>query len=599
MKLVIPMDIIEILQDYMIKQNLDAYIIPTSDFHNSEYVSDYFKARAYFSGFTGSAGTLVILRKNAYLWTDGRYYLQAAKQIEGRPIILMKQGQPNVPTISEFLNKNLKENNKIGLDGRVVTANFVLDLKKNITIPVEILSSIDIISPVWTDRPKLPFSVLYKLDPFFSGKSFTEKIKDVRQAMKKAKADTFILSALEDQAWLYNLRANDIPHTPVFLAFTLITQEQVTLFIDSNKIDLTIEKYLDENDINIHSYFDIFDTVKNLKGKTILMDFKRINYQLYSSCCQNNTIINQEDPTLLLKAIKNSTEIKNIRLAHIKDGVAFTKFMYKVKTGYENKEEMSELSLIEEIDGLRAKNEGFVDISFQTICAYKDHGAMMHYSANPQSVYPIDDHGFLLIDSGGHYLEGTTDITRTLLLGKPTDEMKVHYTTVLKSMIALANATFLKGCRGISLDVLAREPIWKLLMDYKCGTGHGVGYLLSVHEAPNGFRWHIAPERNDIAVFAPGMVTTDEPGIYIENKYGIRIENELLCVPKATTPYGEFLGFETLTIAPIDIDAIKPSLLTKEEKEWLNQYHETVYKTLESYLSTEEKEWLEKYTKKI
>ena len=596
---VMKMDIIEKFQELMIKNNIDAYIIPTSDYHSSEYVSDFFKGRAYLSGFTGSAGTLLILRKTAYLWTDGRYYIQAAKQIEGRPITLMKQGQPNVPTIAEFLNTNLKDKNVLAFDGRVVSTSFALELKSKITANIEIITNIDLVNNVWSDRPKLPFSVIYKLDAFFSGKEYRDKIKEVRTALKRSNADAFVLSALEDQAWLYNLRAGDVSHTPVFLAFSVITPEHNYLFVDPNKIDLTIEKYLDENDIIVKPYFEVYEFIRNLKGRKILMDFNKVNYQLYSLAVPNNTLMNQQDPTLLMKAVKNETEIKNIKLAHIKDGAAFTKFMYYVKTNYAKKIEMSEISVSDYLARLRSKSEGFVDLSFSTICGFKDHAAMMHYSATPESNYTLDDHGFLLIDSGGHYLEGTTDITRTLALGRITDTMKVHFTTVLKSVIALSTAVFLKGCRGVNLDILCRGPIWKLMIDYKCGTGHGVGYLLSVHEAPNGFRWQIVPERNDSAVFEPGMITTNEPGIYLENKYGIRTENEMLCVEKGKNEFGEFLGFETITYAPIDLDAIKPSLLTREEKEWLNTYHQNVFDTVSPYLTAEEQEWLKHYTRKI
>ncbi len=593
------MDILEKFQELMIKNNIDAYIVPTSDYHNSEYVSDYFKGRAYLSGFTGSAGTLLILKKAAYLWTDGRYYIQAAKQIEGRPITLMKQGQPNVPTIAEFLNENLKDKNVLAFDGKVISTSFALELKEKITANIEFITNIDLINNVWSERPKLPFSILYKLDSFFSGKEYQDKIKEVRSAIKQSNADTFILSSLEDQAWLYNLRANDISHTPVFLAFSIITLDHTYLFIDQNKIDLNIEKYLDENDIIVKPYFEIYEFLKNVKGRKILMDFNKVNYLLYSLVSTNNTPINQQDPTLLMKAIKNETEIKNIKLAHIKDGVAFTKFMYYVKSNYDDNIEMSEISVSDYLAQLRSKTEGFVDLSFNTICGFKDHAAMMHYSATPETNYNLNDYGFLLIDSGGHYLEGTTDITRTLALGKITDTMKVHFTTVLKSVIALSTAVFLKGCNGINLDILCRGPIWKLLIDYKCGTGHGVGYLLSVHEAPNGFRWQIVPERNDSAIFEPGMITTNEPGIYLENQYGIRTENEMLCVEKEKTEFGEFLGFETITYAPIDLDAIKPSLLTKDEKEWLNDYHQKVFDIISPNLTPNEQEWLRYYTRKI
>lgn len=585
-------------QELMQQNNFDAYIVPTADYHNSEYISDYFKGRAFLSGFTGSAGTLVVLKTRAYLWTDGRYHIQAEKQLENTGIILMKQGLPDVPTIFEFLRKKLKANEVLAFDGKVLNANFVLELKKNINDKVIIKSDVDLLNDVWVDRPSLPFSIIYKLDPFFTGKTYEDKLNEIHEIMKESRTDTFILSSLEDQAWLYNLRGNDINHTPVFLSFTIITLDHTILFVDTNKIDLMVERYLDDNEITVKPYSDIYDMLLGLRGKSILIDLKNTNYQVYSSIYKNNKLIDAQNPTILLKAVKNETEIKNIKLAHVKDGVAFTKFMQYVKSYY-GKVEMSELSVSDYLQTLREQTSGFVDLSFNTICGWKEHGAMMHYSATKDSNYTLDDSSFLLIDSGGHYLEGTTDITRTLALGEITDEMKLHFTTVLKSVIALTNAVFLKGCKGLNLDILARGPIWKLLLDYKCGTGHGVGYLLSVHEAPNGFRWQIVPERNDSHEFVPGMVTTNEPGIYLENKYGIRIENELLCVNKGSSEFGDFLGFETLTIAPIDLDAINPDLLNQEEKEWLNSYHIMVYNTLSEYLDPTEKEWLLKYTRKI
>lgn len=593
------MDSLKLFQEEMKKNNYTAYIIPTSDDHNSEYVSEYYKGRKYLSDFTGSAGTLVILQNNAFLWVDGRYYIQAEKQIVNKNIILMKIGQPNVPTITQFLATNLKPNDILAFDGKVMNTKLVLDIKNALLPSIEIVYDKDLLNNIWTDRPRLPFSICYILDTFFSGKSYKEKLDEIVKIMKKENADYYLLSALEDQAWLYNLRANDIECTPVFLSFTIITLEHTYLFIDSNKIDLNVEKYLNENDIIVKSYNDIYEFCENIKDKKIMMDYNKVNYYLYSILSKNNVIKNLTDPTLLLKAIKNETEINNIKLAHIKDGIAMTKFMYYIKEGHKAGLQMSEISLSNYLEGLRKKNKGFVELSFNTICAYQEHAAMMHYSATEETNSLIKDNGLLLVDSGGHYLEGSTDITRTYVLGKATEEEKIHYTTVLKSVIALSKAVFLKGCNGQNLDILARGPIWKQLIDYKCGTGHGVGYLLGVHEAPNGFRWQIVPERNDSHPFEVGMVTTNEPGIYLEGKYGIRIENEMLCVPVGSSEFGTFLGFETLTYAPIDLDGIIVKRLTKEEKDWLNDYHKMVYDKIHSYLTPEEDEWLKEYTKAI
>ena len=590
------MEQLEKFQSQMKIYNMDAYIIPTGDFHNSEYVSNYFKGREYLSGFTGSAGTLLVTQENAYLWTDGRYFIQAANEIEGNNVKLMKMGEDQ--SLEEFLVDFMKDKQTIAFDGRVLPTSDVLSLNNKLP-NAKFVSDIDLVGQVWKERPKLPYSLIYKLDKMFSGMTYLEKLEKIREKMKEYGADVHILSSLEDQAWLYNLRANDVTHTPVFLAYTIITLDSVTLYVDSTKIDYSIDKYLNENDIHTKGYFDIYDQLSQIKGKKILMNFNKVNYQIYQGLSSNNELINKEDPSLLLKAIKNPTEIENIKKAHIKDGVAMTKFMYYLKTGYKEGQEMSEISVSDYLEELRRLDKGLVDLSFNTICGFKEHAAMMHYSATPETNSKITGNGFLLVDSGGHYLEGTTDITRTFAMGSISNEMKKHFTAVLKSNIALANAVFLKGCTGLNLDVLARGPIWQLNLDYKCGTGHGVGYLLSVHEGPNSFRWKSLPSKPSSQEFLPGMITTNEPGIYLKDKYGIRIENEMLCVEGATNEYGTFLKFETITYCPIDLDAILKSQLTYIEKEWLNNYHQMVYDKISPYLTKEEVEWLKEYTKKI
>ena len=585
------------LQELLIKNKIDAYLITTGDYHNSEYISDYFKTRMFLTDFTGSAGTLLVTPENAYLWVDGRYHIQAQKQVDESIITVMKQGLEGVPSILEFIKKELKDGSTLAFDGKVVPASFINTIKQKqpgLTLKYDQ----DYVGSIWEDRPVLPFSMLFKYEEFFTGKSFKEKINEIRLEMKKNKCDYHILTKLEDQAWLYNLRANDVLHTPVFLAFTIINESQCHLYIDGRKIDKLIEKYLKDNDVIIHDYFDFFELSKTISHKNILLDSNTVSYLVYSNL-SNNRIIDKQNPSILLKAIKNNVEIENTKNAHIKDGVAFTKFMYYVKTNIQTNNSLTELSVQEYLADIRKAQHSFVDLSFDTICAYKEHAAMMHYSANKDSNATLKPEDFLLVDSGGHYLDGSTDITRTLALGPLSDIQRLHFTTVLKSVIALSEVVFLKGCKGVNLDVLARGPIWKLLIDYKCGTGHGIGHLLSVHEAPNGFRWQIVPERNDSSVLVPGMITTNEPGIYLENKYGIRIENELLCVEKGKTEFGEFLGFETITFAPIDLDAINVDLLNQQEKDWLNNYHKEVYEKISPFLEYEEQEWLKEYTKAI
>lgn len=588
--------LIKQFQEILKQKNIDAYIVPTSDYHNSEYISDYFKTRAYLSNFTGSAGTLLVTKKDAYLWADGRYHIQASKEIPNS-ITLMKQGLPEVPNLIDFLKSKEAALLTIGFDGKVVSANLGNKLKE--ALPgIKFKTDEDIISDIWPDRPKLPFSLLYKLDAFFTGKTFEAKLTEIVRKMKEQECNVHIISSLEDQAWLYNMRANDIEHTPVFLSYTIVLDNQCYLFIDQRKIDKTIEKYLKDNNVIINNYEDFYSFIKLIKNQRILVDFNKINYTTYLLIKDNNKLKNSQDPSLLLKSIKNETEISNIKQAHIKDGVAVVKFLHYVKTKIKQIN-LSEISVTNVLENFRKQQPGFIDISFNTICAYNEHAAMMHYSANEQTNKTLKPEGFLLVDSGGHYLEGSTDITRTICLGKPTNEMKLHYTTVLKSVIALSEAVFLKGVRGLNLDILARGPIWKLLIDYKCGTGHGIGYLLSVHEAPNGFRWQVVPERNDSCILQEGMITTNEPGIYLENKYGIRIENELLCVPKGKSEFGEFLGFETITYAPLDLEVIDTKILTYEERVWIDSYHKKVYDTLSPYLSETERFWLKENTKPL
>lgn len=583
-------------QELLKQHNIDCYIIPTSDYHQSEYVSDFFKSRAYLSNFTGSAGTLIITQTEAKIWVDGRYFIQAEKQLPTN-IDLMKMGTPGYPTIAQYLKTVLNDNSVLAFDGKVLNTSFVNSLLKYINKDLKIIDNVDLINEIWTDRPALPCNPLFILDTKYSGKTYLEKLEQIKTSLKENNASNLVLTSLEDQAWLFNLRGNDVLHTPVFLAYTVVCNDQTYLFIDSNKLTNEVSNYLNNYNIIIKPYNDIYSFIKTLDGYT-LMDFNKVNYSLYNCINDKNKIINADNPTLLLKAIKNETEIKNTKEAHLKDGVAMTKFMYYLKNNI-GKIQMSEISVSDYLQTLRQQQPNFVDISFDTICAYQANAAMMHYSATPTNNATLQPQGLLLVDSGGHYLEGSTDITRTFALGEITDKQKLHFTTVLQSMINLTQAKFLKGIRGFNLDILARGPIWDLGIDYKCGTGHGIGYLLSVHEAPNGFRYQIVPERNDSSIFVPGMITTNEPGIYLENEYGIRIENELLCIEDEKTEFGEFLSFETITYVPIDLDAIDVNLLTLKQKNWLNNYHKLVFEKLSPYLTNEEIIWLKKYTKEI
>lgn len=588
------MELINNLQAKMAENGYNAYIVPTGDYHASEYIADYFKDRQALTGFTGSAGTLVVTLDNAYLWVDGRYFIQAKNELEKKKIKIMKIGEKKTPSIIEFLAEQLTEDDVLAFDGRIVSASFVNELRSKLN-GIKIVYDIDLVAKVY-NRPKMPMSLLYEVTKYYSGKDYSKKLEEVHNQMIDKSVDMLILPTLDDIAWLLNLRANDIPNFPVFLSFVVLTLNQTILFIDETKIDTSVEKYLSSNNIIVKPYDSIYDYLRGTKNKKILVDLTKVNYRIYT-LIQENQIVDETSPTQLMKCIKNGTEIRNIKAAHIKDGVAYTKTMYKFKKSYELKEKFTELTVIAEIEKFKKKHKNYISKSFNTICGYNEHAAIMHYSPTEETNAVIAN-GLLLLDCGGHYIGGTTDVTRTLAFGRLSDDMKVHYTTVLKSLIQLSRVTFLSGMTGKSLDVIARAPIWNLELDYQCGTGHGVGNVLSVHEGPNRFYWNNNSITKDQEIL-PGMITTNEPGIYLENQYGIRIENELLCVSKKTNEYGEFLGFETLTYIPIDTDAIKPSLLTKEEKAWLNEYHQMVRQTISEYLDPEEQDWLVEFTKDI
>lgn len=592
------MNLIETIQNKLKEQNIAAYLVLTSDYHQSEYISDFFKIRAYISGFTGSAGSLVITPNEARLWTDGRYFIQAERELEGSGIVLMKMGEPKVRTIYNYLASVLSNDGVLLFDGKMVSLNFIEELEKELHSKVTYKTTDEIVNLIWPNRPQLPKDKIYYLDEFFTGESFKIKRDKVLEKLKELNCDTFVLSALEDEAWLYNLRGNDILYTPVFLSYTLMTNKETILYIDKNKLNKDINHYLKENDIKVKNYEEIYSDLFKLEGKRVLLDPNKTNYEIYRILKGKNEIYLAQNPTLLLKCIKNEVEIKNTKLAHIKDGVAVTEFMYYLKH-LDPKEEYTEMKVSHHLLNLRKKQKGFLEPSFNTICAYGPNGAMLHYSPNVETDTRILKDNLLLVDSGGHYLEGTTDITRTFAIGQVSPEQKELFTTVLKSVINLSRAVFLEGCRGNNLDILARGPIWEKLLDYRCGTGHGVGHVLSVHEGPNGFRWKIVPEREDSCVLRAGMITTNEPGVYLDDKFGIRTENEMLCVDAGSSEYGHFLKFETITYVPIDLDAIDANMLRKDEKDWLNDYHQMVYETLKEYFSGDMLAWLAFATRKI
>lgn len=588
------------LREEMKRRNIDIYVVPTADFHESEYVGEHFKARKFITGFTGSAGTAVITLKEAGLWTDGRYFVQAEKQLEGSTVTLYRMAEEGVPAVEEFVKDKLPQGGCIGFDGRTVNGAWG---EKFAAIAEEKGGSLsvgeDLINLIWTDRPELSRAPLFILEEKYSGKSTAEKIKDVRAKMAEEGADVHILTSLCDIAWLLNIRGGDIQSVPVVLSYLVLTRDQCIWFLQEEVVDDAIRAYLNENHIETRPYDAIYTYVPTIpESAVVLMNKSGVNYRICNELNKNIQVINKPNPTELMKAVKNPVEVDNTRLAHVKDGVAVTKFMYWLKTNI-GKIPMTEISASDYLEARRREQENFIDLSFTTISAYGANAAMMHYSATPESDTVLKPEGFLLVDSGGHYYEGTTDITRTFVLGPISDEMKQHFTAVCRSNMKLANAKFLYGACGLNLDILARGPLWDMGIDYKCGTGHGVGYILNVHEGPNGFRWKIVPERHDSGVLEEGMITTDEPGVYLEGKYGIRTENELVCRKAEKNEYGQFMEFENITYAPIDLDGIDPEQMSPREKQMLNDYHKKVYEVLSPYMTEEENEWLRKYTRAI
>lgn len=576
------------LREEMNKEGMQAYIIPTSDFHETEYVSEYFAARKYMSGFTGSAGVLVVLLDKAGLWTDGRYFIQAANQLAGSGIDLMKQGQEDTPSIEEYIVTNLTQGSVVGFDGRVMNVNDANKYKQAFMMhDIKMVTDKDLVGRIWDDRPALPCTETFHYDEKYAGKSISEKLTQVREAMKGYNCRSHIVTKIDEIAWLYNLRAHDVPHFPVALAYTIIKENDAMIYIDASRLDEESKTLFAQNHIQVKDYEAIYEDVKTLEGP-VLVDGNFVNSKIVYSL--NTEIVYAQDPIVLLKAMKNEIELANTRNAHIKDGVACTKFMYWLMQNVNNG--ISEMSAQEKLQELRKEQADYLEDSFNTICAYKEHAAMMHYSSNEETNVELKPEGMLLVDSGGQYLDGTTDITRTFVLGSITEEEKKWFTLALKGHIRLEKANFLYGCRGLNLDILARGPLWDLDMDYQCGTGHGVGHLSNVHEAPNGFRWKIVPERNDSCVLEEGMITSNEPGVYVEGEFGIRHENEMIVVKGNKNFYGQFMHFETLTFVPFDRKGIDKSLLSEDELAWLNDYHASVYEKISPFLTNEEAEWL-------
>lgn len=621
------------LRNLMEENGIDIYVVPTSDDHASEYVGDHFKTRKYITGFTGSAGTAVITKTESGLWTDGRYFVQAGKQLADNQTILQKMGEEGVPTVDEYLTEQVKalasvgKKPVIGFDGSCMTATDGYKYQEMVAkLGGHLVTDLDLIGQLWEDRPALPNSKPWILTPEFSGKDTLDKLADVREKMTEKKAKYHLVADLCNVAWFLNLRGDDITNVPVFMSYLLISQKDVTLFIGeegkaSDILTSEVMDYLSERNISIKPYDSIYDTLSEIDGD-ILLDEDFANYKICNSVSKTVKIINEAEPEELMRATKNDTEIANTIQAHINDGVAMTKFIFYIKKkmgqisedvmeavakeeaatgkhiGFPDDEPLTEISAAECIDGLRSEISDYLDLSFGTISAYGPNAAMAHYSATPENYSVVDSRGFLLVDSGGHYKTGTTDITRTIAVGPVSDEEREMYTRTLQSHLRLEYAKFLEGTCGVQLDMLAREPFWEVGKDFKHGTGHGVGHILNVHEGPNGFRWRING-MNSIQELIPGMITSDEPGYYEADRYGIRIENEILCQQAEKNEYGQFMNFKPLTMVPIDLDPVDFDMLSNQEIAWINDYHRQVREAIAPHLTGAALEWLEEVTMEV
>ena len=586
------------LRKCMQEKHIDIYIVPTADFHQSEYVGEHFKARAYITGFTGSAGTAVITLHDAKLWTDGRYFLQAAKQLEGTGVTLMKMFEPGVPTIEEYLEAELKSGQTLSFDGRVVSVGegdeYASIAKKN---GAKVDYQEDLIDAIWTDRPPLSEEPVWFLEEKYSGESTESKLSRIRKEMEDAGCDTHIVSTLDDICWTLNIRGNDIDFFPLVLSYAIIRKDSFELYIDERKLDGKLKSILEKVGVTLHPYNAIYEDVKKLpENATVLIDKSKLNYAIFNNIPNAVSIVNKRNPEILMKALKNPVEVENIKKAEIKDSVAHVRFMKWLKENL-GKIRITEMSASEKLDEFRAEMGNFIRDSFEPISSYGPHSAIVHYSSSPETDVELKAGSLYLSDTGAGFYEGSTDITRTYALGEVPQKMKDDFTIVAISNLQLASAKFLQGSSGLTLDILARKPFWDRGLNYNHGTGHGVGYLLNIHEGPAGFRYKFrAGETEEIQ---EGMVITDEPGLYIEGSHGIRLENELLARKGVQNEYGQFLYFETITLIPFDLDAISLDMLNEENRKLLNDYHKRVYEEIAPHLNEEEKAFLKKYTRAV
>ena len=587
---------IALLRAAMKAAGANACLIPSSDPHISEYLPAHWSARRYFSGFTGSVGNLVVTETASALWVDGRYFVQAAHQLEGSEIVLQKMGVEGVPTLLEYLTDALGEGQVLAVDGMVTATSTMKELQAALAKKGASVKSVDLVEGNWPDRPAVPASEAFLLDEVYAGRSTADKLADLRAELAKQEAGAMVVCRLDSVAWLLNLRANDLDNTPFALAYCFVTPDDAILFINTARLPAEAVEALSRQGVRVTDYDHLLGALTGYHhDQTVLVDEAGTNWAVYSALKGNPvfTLKAGEDPIQALKAVKNPVEIENLKKVHVKDGVAMVKFQMWLEEKMAAGEAVTEVDVDEKLMALRGEQALNIGVSFDTIAAYGANAAMMHYHATPGNCTTLAPKGFLLVDCGGQYLDGTTDITRTYTLGELTDNERTYYTYVLKSHIDMAKLQFLNTCTGGNLDVIARAPVWAHGIDYRCGTGHGVGFVGGVHEGPQNLRI------TNHTVFKPGMIVTDEPGIYEEGEVGIRIENELLCCARVKNQYGQFLGFEPITYCPIDLTPVRSELLDADEKEWLNAFHQMVREKLTPHLSAAEAAWLAEKTKPL
>ena len=586
------------LRKLMREKNIDVYVVPTADFHQSEYVGEHFKARKFITNFSGSAGTAVITLNDAKLWTDGRYFIQAAKQLEGTTVTLMKMFEPGVPSVNEYLEEILQAGQTLSFDGRVVSVgegDEYAEIAKKKGAKVDYQE--DLIDEIWTDRPPLSEEPAFFLEEKYTGESTASKLARIRKEMEEAGCDAHIVSTLDDTCWTLNIRGNDIEFFPLVLSYAIIKKDSFELYIDERKLDDNLKALLKKEGVNLHPYNAIYEDVKQLPaGTTVMVDKSKLNYAIFNNIPASVHVVNKRNPAILMKALKNPVEIENIRKAQIKDSIAHLRFMKWLKENV-GKIRITELSASEKLDEFRKEMGNFIRDSFEPISSFGPHSAIVHYCSSPETDVEFKEGTLYLSDTGAGFYEGSTDITRTFALGEVPQNMKDDFTLVAISNLQLGSAKFLQGCSGLTLDILARKPFWDRDMNFNHGTGHGVGYLLNIHEGPAGFRYKY--RAGEVEEIQEGMIITDEPGLYIEGSHGIRLENELLARKGVKNEYGQFLYFEAITLVPFDLDAINPDMMSEENKKLLNDYHAKVYEVIAPHLNDDEKAFLKKYTRAI